>query len=362
MENYSLLLIFWYGVLHAFGPDHLTAIADFSIGKDKRKTMLITIAFAIGHGVSLFIFAKILERFNIKEELLGYGDLISSLIIIGMGVYLLYLVITDKIHLRKHTHEGKEHIHIYFGKEHSHEDIVERSSAFTMGLLMGAGGVRGMLITLGAIEAGDVDYKLVLAFTLGVMVVFLGFGLIISYINERFLNSKKNIRRVFTIAGIVSILIGGNMLMANNHSHTHFGFDSSITPNHSHNITNTKELLASKRKSNMSYKQMMIQMGEGFKMIQTGLLTQNKELIKLGCNIIQNHPAPKTKPWLIMPKESQEEFKKTLIAYDKILHSNVSKIEKSLEKGDFSDINQNIFELSNSCISCHSVWQERAIK
>ncbi|WP_457597179.1 HoxN/HupN/NixA family nickel/cobalt transporter, partial [Hydrogenimonas sp.] len=61
----SMLLIFWYGVLHAFGPDHLTAIADFSIGKDRKKTLLITFAFAVGHGISLFVFAKILERVNL---------------------------------------------------------------------------------------------------------------------------------------------------------------------------------------------------------------------------------------------------------------------------------------------------------
>jgi len=213
MEHYSLLIIFWYGILHAFGPDHLTAIADFSIGKDKKKTMLITVAFAIGHGISLFIFAKILESFNIREELLGYGDIISSTVILAMGIYLLYLVFSDKIQLNRHMHNGKEHIHIYFGKEHTHEDMVERSSAFTMGLLMGAGGVRGMLVTLGAIEAGDVDYKLVLAFTMGVMVVFVSFGFVISYINENFLNNKSNIRRVFATAGIISLIVGANMLI-----------------------------------------------------------------------------------------------------------------------------------------------------
>lgn len=213
MENYSLALIFWYGILHAFGPDHLTAIADFSIGKDKRKTMFITVAFAIGHGLSLFIFAKILEQFNIKEGLLEYGDIISSSVILAMGFYLLYMVFTDKIHLNKHIHNGKEHIHIYFGKEHSHEDVVEKSSAFTMGLLMGAGGVRGMLVTLGAIEAGSVDYKLVLAFTAGVMLVFVGFGFVISYINENILTSKKNVRRVFTIAGVISLIVGIQFLI-----------------------------------------------------------------------------------------------------------------------------------------------------
>ncbi|MCB4745565.1 MAG: hypothetical protein LGB68_00185, partial [Sulfurovum sp.] len=60
MMELSLLVIFWYGILHAFGPDHLTAIADFSIGKNKRKTLTITTLFAIGHGLSLFLFAKLL--------------------------------------------------------------------------------------------------------------------------------------------------------------------------------------------------------------------------------------------------------------------------------------------------------------
>lgn len=91
----GLLLIFWYGVLHAFGPDHLTAIADFSIGKNKKKTMLITTLFAIGHGTSLFIFAKILEHYHIDEAILGYGDLLSSAVILSIGVYLLFMVATN---------------------------------------------------------------------------------------------------------------------------------------------------------------------------------------------------------------------------------------------------------------------------
>jgi ABC-type nickel/cobalt efflux system permease component RcnA len=214
MDNFGLLLIFWYGILHAFGPDHLTAIADFSIGKDKKKTMIITILFAIGHGISLFLFAKILEHFNIREELLGYGDIISSSVIVAMGVYLLYMVFADKIHLQKHIHEdGKEHIHIYFGKEHNHNETVDRTSTFTMGLLMGAGGVRGMLVTLGAIEAGSVDYTLVMAFTAGVMLIFVSFGVVLVYINNNFLNSKQNIRRVFATAGIISLVVGTNMIL-----------------------------------------------------------------------------------------------------------------------------------------------------
>ncbi len=212
MENMALILIFWYGILHAFGADHLTAIADFSIGKNKKKTLLITAMFAIGHGISLFIFAKILETYHISDEILAYGDVISASVILGMGIYLLWLVFTNRINLNKHVHDGVEHIHIYFGKEHSHSNK-DISSAFAIGTLMGIGGVRGMLVTLGLVESASVDFTMVLAFTLGVMIIFLAFGAFILYINKNLLTSKQNIRRVFTIAGVISLIVGTNFLL-----------------------------------------------------------------------------------------------------------------------------------------------------
>ena len=212
MENMALILIFWYGILHAFGAEHLTAIADFSIGKNKKKTLLITAMFAIGHGISLFIFAKILETYHISDEILAYGDVISASVILGMGIYLLWLVFTNRINLNKHVHDGVEHIHIYFGKEHSHSNK-DISSAFAIGTLMGIGGVRGMLVTLGLVESASVDFTMVLAFTLGVMIIFLAFGAFILYINKNLLTSKQNIRRVFTIAGVISLIVGTNFLL-----------------------------------------------------------------------------------------------------------------------------------------------------
>jgi len=214
--EFSLLLIFWYGILHAFGPDHLTAIADFSIGRNKRKTLIITSLFAIGHGLSLFVFAKILESVALSEELLAYGDIISATVIILMGLYLLAMVALNRIQLRTHMHQGKEHIHIWFGKSHEHDEdsaAVAKSSSLTLGLLMGAGGVRGMLITLGAVQGGVVDFSLVAAFTVGVMLVFGAFGMVILYVNQNFLGNLANVRRAFTIAGVVSLVVGTNILL-----------------------------------------------------------------------------------------------------------------------------------------------------
>jgi len=207
------IIIFWYGVLHAFGPDHLTAIADFSIGKSMKKTILITVAFAFGHGMTLFLFAKLLEIYNLPESITAYGDVVSSSVIIAMGIYLLYMVVANKIHLNKHHHNGEQHIHIYFGKEHSHNDTIASTSAWTMGALMGMGGVRGMLVTLGMLQGQSIEFSMVLAFIAGVSLIFVSFGGVILYINKEFLTSKTNVRRVFATAGLISVGVGANMLL-----------------------------------------------------------------------------------------------------------------------------------------------------
>jgi ABC-type nickel/cobalt efflux system permease component RcnA len=208
------IIIFWYGILHAFGPDHLTAIADFSIGKSMKKTMLITIMFAFGHGLMLFIFAKLLEIYALRESITAYGDIISSSVIIAMGIYLLVMVATNRIQLNKHVHNDKEHIHIYFGKEHSHNINNSTVSAWGIGALMGIGGVRGMLVTLGMFQGNSIEWIMVLAFVMGVSLVFLSFGASILYLNKQYLTNITNVRRVFATAGVISVAVGTNMLLA----------------------------------------------------------------------------------------------------------------------------------------------------
>jgi len=211
MESLSLLLIFWYGILHAFGPDHLSAIADFSLAKSKKKTLLITVSFALGHGLMLFIFATILQSINIPESITNYGDIISAVVIIMMGLYLLYMVFTKQIQLREHIHNHQKHTHIYFGKAHEHDKKMN-TSAFTLGALMGIGGVRGMLVTLSAVHNAEVNLLMVVFFSLGVMLIFVSFGVLIGTINHYLLTSTRNLRGAFAIAGSTSVLVGVSIL------------------------------------------------------------------------------------------------------------------------------------------------------
>lgn len=209
----GLLIIFWYGVLHAFGPDHLTAIANFSIGKQPKQAMFITLFFALGHGVMLFVFSKVLQYYVVPESITAYGDSVAASVIISIGAYLLYMVYADKIHLRRHEHEGREHIHIYFSHKHEHHSGRNTVSAYTIGMLMGVGGVRSMLVTLGMLEAGRVDLSIVLVFVAGVSLSFAIFGVIVSFINKNMLMSQKQVRRMFTGLAIVSLFVGTNTLL-----------------------------------------------------------------------------------------------------------------------------------------------------
>ncbi|MEA3383513.1 MAG: hypothetical protein U9Q20_02405 [Campylobacterota bacterium] len=367
MESLGLLLIFWYGILHAFAPDHLTAIADFSIGKSKRKTFLITFAFAFGHGVMLFIFAKILDYYPISDHILEYGNTISALVIFFMGVFILYMVFTNQIQLKIHKHNGAEHIHIWYGKKHKHNN---RSSynALAIGALMGLGGVRGMLVTLGLIEAKSVDFTMILMFVLGVSVVFFALGMMILYINQNLLHNIQNVRRVFTTVGVISIVVGATMFFTP-HSHAvMFAPDIKGLEDHPHphqndtKYKNAEELVQSRQKADITYAQMMAGMGEALVMIQKGVLTQNTYLVKNGANILDNHPAPNHKPWSIMQKDDQRNFKETLLSYDLLLHEATSEILEVLDKKDWVAVNEKTFILSNHCVSCHSVWRGKVKK
>ena len=207
----GLLFIFWYGVLHAMGPDHLTVIADYSIGKQLKKTAMITLLFAFGHGLMLFIFAKLLEDIPALESITVYGDFISAFVLIGMGLYLLYMVLNNRIQLTQHQHNGITHAHISFSKKHQHK-MTDLAPVFSLGVLMGIGGVRGMLITLGLVGQQAVSFEMIAVFVAGVCVVFVSFGVLMSFVNHYWLNSLVNIKRVFSVLGLTSIAVGGQVL------------------------------------------------------------------------------------------------------------------------------------------------------
>lgn len=204
LEN-SLLIIFYYGIVHALGPDHLSAITLFSIGKKKREALLLSLLFALGHGITLYLLAYFIQYFA-NDSLLQYGDLVSAAVIFIMGLYLVYLALTNKIRVNQHSHDSHQHTHIYYKDSHLHE----KSVLFSLGLLMGAGGIRGALVTFSVASHQSVSAEIIIAFVLGVSIIFLLFGYFIYLLNQKLKYSERSLRYAVFSVGLISIFISVN--------------------------------------------------------------------------------------------------------------------------------------------------------
>jgi len=120
-----------------------------------------------------------------------------------------------------------------------------------------------------------------------------------------------------------------------------------------------EDLVASKKTSEMTYKQLMNILNSGSVMVHQGILIENKQLVIEGANMILNHAAPIEKPWFIMNKPDQENFKNSLLTYDVVLDNYAKKLEEEARHKDWLKASKTAHELMNSCIVCHSMWKHK---
>ena len=109
---------------------------------------------------------------------------------------------------------------------------------------------------------------------------------------------------------------------------------------HSHSYSDIDKLVQDKEKSTLTYKQIMQQFSEGYLMLQEGVVNQDKLPIRIGLDMILNHPAPSYKPWIIVKNQDREGFKQTLLYYDQQLHNTGKDIEQSLDTNNWIQINR----------------------
>ena len=207
----GLLGILFYGMFHAMAPDHLSAIALFSLGKNRLQSAVISLLFAVGHGVTLLFLAYIISQVA-STTFLDYGDEISSFVIILMGATMIYLAISNKLSISSHLHEDEDedekHVHIHYENQHLHE----RGMVLSLGILMGIGGIRGVLVTLGVVGSQSVGIEMVFAFVVGVSIVFLLFGYVIYLLNQQFNAFREGHRYFVASVGLLSMVFGGYYL------------------------------------------------------------------------------------------------------------------------------------------------------
>lgn len=120
-----------------------------------------------------------------------------------------------------------------------------------------------------------------------------------------------------------------------------------------------EELVASMPKADMTYRELMETMGKSSATIHEGILRQNKQMVTYGVNYILTHPAPKHKPWSIMQKSDQQNFKSSLLAFDKILDTHAERVVKAADDNNWAMASEAAFDLQNACVSCHAMWKDK---
>lgn len=119
-------------------------------------------------------------------------------------------------------------------------------------------------------------------------------------------------------------------------------------------------LVASKRSADMTYRELMQILGRSLTWIQTGIVLENKQLVREGVNHVIHHPAPSHKPWTIMDKADQEGFKQALLAYDPVLDIHAKEAAAAVEKSDWIEATAAAARLQTACVSCHAQWKQKA--
>lgn len=242
------------GALHAFEPGHgKTLIAAYMIGTRGRALdgILLGLIVTFTHTFSVIILgivAKILSRHYSETELHGWLGLVSAVIILAVGLWMLKQRISGKtghghLHLfgkrhdhHEHPHGQHEHSHGQHDHDHAHDDDHshdhshepqcqhthghvhperQQQARFTKWNLLFLG-VSGGLIPcpaaiatlLAAIAAGRIAQGLTMAifFSLGLGLVMMTIGVVLSQAG-RFIENLGSNQEFSRRMGILSALV-----------------------------------------------------------------------------------------------------------------------------------------------------------
>ena len=223
------------GALHSFEPGHgKTIIAAYMIGTRGRALdgILLGLIVTFTHTFSVIILgivAKILSTRYSETQLHGWLGLVSAIIILTVGLWMLKQRMSGKtghrhFHLigKGHHHHDHDHSHDHdhaqthsHDPDHNHSHAVSQSESFTKWNLMLLG-ISGGLVPcpaaiatlLAAIAAGRIAQGLtiVIFFSLGLGLVMMTIGVVLSQAG-RFIESLGSNQEFSRRMGILSALI-----------------------------------------------------------------------------------------------------------------------------------------------------------
>ena len=191
----SLVIALFWGAAHAFSPGHGKAIvAGYLVGTRGRirDAVMLGLIVTVTHTAGVFALGGVtllLSAFIVPEQLYPWLNLVSALLVVGVGLTILRWRIriwrrgTALGESHHHHHHGHSHNHKHGHAHEHHHGHDEGRRAGLLGIGISAGIIpcpTALVVLLAAISLQRVGYGLVLivAFSVGLAVSVTSIGLI----------------------------------------------------------------------------------------------------------------------------------------------------------------------------------------
>jgi ABC-type nickel/cobalt efflux system permease component RcnA len=232
---FSLFAAMFWGAAHALSPGHgKTVVAAYLVGSrgTAKHAIFLGATVTATHTIGVFALGLITlfaSQYILPEKLYPWLGLISGLIVVGIGVYLMmqrFGIFVDHVHSHDHSHHDQGgHIHTHGDKPHSHlppgadGGPVTWKSLFALGV---SGGLlpcpSALVVLLSAISLHRVGFGLLLivAFSFGLAAILTGIGLILVYARKYFERFRTNspIMKLLPALSATVIVIAGLIITA----------------------------------------------------------------------------------------------------------------------------------------------------
>jgi ABC-type nickel/cobalt efflux system permease component RcnA len=191
-----LLAAFGWGAVHALSPGHGKAmVAAYLVGArgTARHAVALGLTVTVTHTIGVFalgLVALLLSNYILPEDLYPWLNLVSGLLVVGVGAAVLRSRLRrSRAHAHHHHHHHDHshdhdhgHSHSHGGHSHSHAPPERLSMRGLLALGASAGLIpcpSALVVLLGAIAQGQIalGMLLIVAFSLGLAATLVGLGL-----------------------------------------------------------------------------------------------------------------------------------------------------------------------------------------
>ena len=176
------------GFLHGLGADHLMAIASLAVkprnaSVPSRPTPFdVAVRFALGHAVLLMAGSALVlvVGWQIPEVVEHAGERVGGLLLIAMGIFTLWIVVSDRIyghahghdHDSHHHHAAHIHWHFHLGRRERHPaPNAHDHGAGVLGAVFAVSGLRALTLLAPTLHGGAAGSLVMLLYLVAVFAV-----------------------------------------------------------------------------------------------------------------------------------------------------------------------------------------------